>query len=154
MRHSPEESADVHVMTARTAPRHTMRDAGAMQIELVLVFALVGILLSIAAISISGMTMRSSNASCRASRTALTSGAEAYWVKRSVYPIRTTVLTTGSERFIDDLSGSLVTGTPSGGTQVDTITAKAGGWKLTIRYDTTGATAPVISASGSGSAGC
>ena len=141
-------------MTSRPG-RHRARNAfGTGQMELVLVFGLIGILISVAAISMSGMTARGSTASCRASRLALTSAAEAYWVKHSEFPARTTELTTGENKVIDDLNGTLVSGTPAGGSQVDTITAHAARWKLTIRYDTTGATAPVISASGSGSAGC
>ena len=95
-------------MTGTSIKRRTNGDEGFTLIEMLIVIIILGVLAAVVVFSVRGINDRGQNSACRASKTALNTGLEAYFAKTGDYPRNLTVL---KPDFVSDFGGALAPAT-------------------------------------------
>jgi prepilin-type N-terminal cleavage/methylation domain-containing protein len=91
-------------MTSTLITRRNKSDEGFTLIEMLIVIIILGVLAAVVVFSVRGINDRGQNSACKASKTALSTGLEAFFAKTGDYPADLNLL---KPDFVSDFGGDL-----------------------------------------------
>ena len=144
-------------MTSTLIKRRNKSDEGFTLIEMLIVIIILGVLAAVVVFSVRGINDRGQNSACKASKTALDTGLEAFFAKSGDYPADLSLLK--AQGFVSDFGGTLAPatqGTPATYPQVLTPNNSNSTWTLayTFTAGSGGAAGSYTLAPPVGSTGC
>lgn len=95
-------------------------DEGFTLIELLIVIVILGILATVVVFAVGGITNRGQSSACDADKATMQVAVEAYYAKVGAYPTSQAVMTSGTTKFLNEVSTLYTT---AGGGTVTSLTS-------------------------------
>ena len=120
-------------MTSTLIKRRNTSDEGFTLIEMLIVIIILGVLAAVVVFSVRGINDRGQNSACKASKTALNTGLEAFFAKTGDYPTDLGVL---KPDFVSDFGGAVAPTAPATVVYPQVLTPNNNNstWKLNYTY--------------------